>query len=115
MNILMVLTSQDTLGGTGRRTGVWFEELAATYYRFKDAGIEITLASPQGGQPRLDPKSDEPTSQTELTRRFSADEVAKAQVAATVRLDSVDQTDFDAVFYPDGYGPFCPYTTLQGP
>ncbi|MGL4236652.1 type 1 glutamine amidotransferase domain-containing protein [Tabrizicola sp.] len=105
MKILMVLTSHDTLGNTGKKTGFWLEELAAPYYAFKDAGAEITLASPKGGQPPLDPKSDEPAFQTDLTRRFNADEAAKAQLARTVRLDSVDQKDFDTVFYPGGHGP----------
>ncbi|WP_319774816.1 type 1 glutamine amidotransferase domain-containing protein [Breoghania sp.] len=105
MKILMVLTSHDTLGNTGKKTGFWLEELAAPYYVFKDAGAEITLASPKGGQPPLDPKSDEPDAQTDETRRFSADEAAKAQLAQTVRLDSVDQRDFDTVFYPGGHGP----------
>jgi putative intracellular protease/amidase len=105
MKVLMVLTSHDILGDTGKKTGFWLEELAAPYYVFKDAGAEITLASPKGGQPPLDPKSDEPMFQTELTRRFNADEVAKAQLAETVRLDSVDQKDFDTVFYPGGHGP----------
>jgi putative intracellular protease/amidase len=101
----MVLTSHDALGSTGKKTGFWLEELAAPYYVFKDAGAEITLASPKGGQPPLDPKSDEPMFQTELTRRFNADEPAKAQLAETERLDGVDQKDFDAVFYPGGHGP----------
>ncbi|MDB5654990.1 MAG: dimethylallyltransferase [Tardiphaga sp.] len=105
MKILMVLTSHDELGNTGRKTGFWLEELAAPYYAFQDAGAEIVLASPKGGQPPLDPKSDEPASQTDLTRRFEADAAAKAQLAATVRLDSVSQTDFDTVFYPGGHGP----------
>lgn len=105
MKVLIVLTSHDTLGSTGKKTGFWLEELAAPYYVFKDAGAEITLASPKGGQPPLDPKSDEPMFQTDLTRRFSADEVAKAQLAETVRLDSIDQKDFDTVFYPGGHGP----------
>jgi len=105
MKILIVLTSHDQLGNTGRKTGFWLEELAAPYYVFKDAGAEITLASPKGGQPPLDPKSDEPASQTDTTRRFSADAAAKAQLAATVRLDSVRQQDFDTVFYPGGHGP----------
>lgn len=105
MKVLMVLTSHDTLGNTGKKTGFWLEELAAPYYVFKDAGAEITLASPKGGQPPLDPMSDEPMFQTELTQRFNADEVAKAQLAETVRLDSVDQKDFDTVFYPGGHGP----------
>ncbi|RWA60417.1 type 1 glutamine amidotransferase domain-containing protein [Mesorhizobium sp.] len=105
MKVLMVLTSHDTLGNTGRKTGFWLEELAAPYYVFKDAGAEITLASPKGGQPPLDPKSDEPMFQTELTRRFNADGLAKAQLAETVCLDSIDQKDFDTVFYPGGHGP----------
>ena len=105
MKILMVLTSHDKLGDTGKKTGFWLEELAAPYYTFKDAGAEITLASPKGGQPPLDPKSDEPASQTEATRRFQADAQAKAQLAATVRLDTVKQEDFDSIFYPGGHGP----------
>ncbi|HAK35576.1 MAG TPA: type 1 glutamine amidotransferase domain-containing protein, partial [Pantoea sp.] len=83
----------------------WLEELAAPYYAFKDAGAEITLASPQGGNPPLDPKSNEPDFQTELTHRFEADEEAKAQLASTVRLESVSASDFDTVFYPGGHGP----------
>jgi len=105
MKVLMVLTSHDKLGDTGRKTGFWLEELAAPYYAFKDAGAEITLASPQGGNPPLDPKSNEPDFQTELTHRFEADEEAKAQLATTVRLDSVSAADFDTVFYPGGHGP----------
>lgn len=105
MKVLMVLTSHDTLGNTGKKTGFWLEELAAPYYVFRDAGAEITLASPKGGQPPLDPKSDEPTFETDLTRRFKADREAKAQLAETVRLDSVNQGDFDTVFYPGGHGP----------
>ena len=105
MKILMVLTSHDKLGNTGRKTGFWLEELAAPYYTFKDAGAEIVLASPKGGQPPLDPKSNEPNFQTDLTRRFEADADAKAQLATTVRLDSVKAEDFDTVFYPGGHGP----------
>jgi len=105
MKVLMVLTSHDTLGNTGRKTGFWLEELAAPYYAFKDAGAEIVLASPKGGNPPLDPKSNEPDFQTELTHRFEADAEAKAQLASTVRLDSVSQADFDTVFYPGGHGP----------
>src|SRR3954452_3667585 len=89
--VLVVLTSHDQLGNTGKKTGFWLEELAAPYYAFKDAGAEITLDSPKGGQPPLDPKSDEPGFQTDLTRRFNADAAAKAQLAATLRLDSVAQ------------------------
>ena len=105
MKVLMVLTSHDQLGNTGRKTGFWLEELASPYYAFKDAGAEIVLASPKGGQPPLDPKSNEPAFQTEETRRFEADAQATAQLAATVRLDSVSQADFDTVFYPGGHGP----------
>ncbi|MGV6478239.1 type 1 glutamine amidotransferase domain-containing protein [Pantoea agglomerans] len=105
MKILMVLTSHDELGTTGKKTGFWLEELAAPYYAFLDAGAEITLASPKGGQPPLDPKSDEPDSQTNETRRFHADSAAQAVLASTVKLDTVDQEAFDAVFYPGGHGP----------
>ena len=105
MKVLIVLTSHDQLGNTGRKTGFWLEELAAPYYTFKDAGAEVVLASPQGGQPPLDPKSNEPAFQTEFTRRFEADAAANAQLADTVRLDSVSQADFDTVFYPGGHGP----------
>ena len=105
MKILMVLTSHDELGTTGKKTGFWLEELAAPYYAFLDAGAEITLASPKGGQPPLDPKSDEPDSQTDETRRFHADSAAQAVLASTVKLDTVDQEAFDAVFYPGGHGP----------
>ncbi|MFL9926907.1 type 1 glutamine amidotransferase domain-containing protein [Herbaspirillum lusitanum] len=103
--VLIVLTSHSVLGNTGRKTGFWLEELAAPYYVFKDAGVEIVLASPLGGQPPLDPKSNEPDFQTEMTHRFEADAEATAQLAATVRLDSVNQADFDTVFYPGGHGP----------
>ena len=105
MKILMVLTSHDQLGNTGKKTGFWLEEFAAPYYVLKDAGHEITLASPKGGQPPLDPKSDEPASQTDATRRFKRDQEAQAQLASTERLDSVRSSDFDAVFYPGGHGP----------
>ncbi|MES2612055.1 MAG: type 1 glutamine amidotransferase domain-containing protein [Pseudomonadota bacterium] len=105
MKVLMVLTSHDELGNTGRKTGFWLEELAAPYYAFKQAGAEIVLASPKGGQPPLDPKSNEPAFQTDLTRRFEADAQATAQLARTARLDSVSQADFDTVFYPGGHGP----------
>jgi len=105
MKVLLVLTSHDQLGNTGKKTGFWLEELAAPYYAFKDAGAEMTLASPKGGQPPLDPKSDEPDFQTELTRRFNADEAARERLANTVRLDSVNQADYDTVFYPGGHGP----------
>ncbi|MEN1993172.1 MULTISPECIES: type 1 glutamine amidotransferase domain-containing protein [Stenotrophomonas] len=105
MKVLIVLTSHDELGNTGKKTGFWLEELAAPYYTFKDAGAEIVLASPKGGQPPLDPKSNEPDFKTDATRRFEADVDANAQLANTVRLDSVSQADFDTVFYPGGHGP----------
>jgi len=105
MKVLIVLTSHDQLGDTGRKTGFWLEELAAPYYAFKDAGAEIVLASPKGGRPPLDPKSNEADSQTDATRRFEADADAMAKLASTVRLDSVSQADFDTVFYPGGHGP----------
>ncbi|THC46878.1 type 1 glutamine amidotransferase domain-containing protein [Massilia sp. Mn16-1_5] len=105
MNILMVLTSHDRLGDTGKKTGFWLEEFAAPYYVFKDAGATLTLASPQGGQPPLDPKSDEPDAQTEATRRFQQDPAAQQALANTVKLASVSAEQFDAVFYPGGHGP----------
>jgi putative intracellular protease/amidase len=105
MKILMVLTSHDQLGNTGRKTGFWLEEFAAPYYAFKEAGADIVLASPKGGQPPLDPKSNEPSFQTELTHRFEADAAAKAALASTVRLDEVKSDGFDTVFYPGGHGP----------
>ena len=105
MKILTVLTSHDQLGDTGKKTGFWLEELAAPYYAMKDAGAEIVLASPKGGQPPLDPKSDDADAQTEDTRRFKADAEAQAALASTVELASVNAEDFDAVFYPGGHGP----------
>ncbi|RQR63719.1 type 1 glutamine amidotransferase domain-containing protein [Burkholderia sp. Bp9002] len=105
MKILVVLTSHDTLGDTGRKTGFWLEELAAPYYAFKDAGAELTLVSPNGGQPPLDPKSSDPSAQTDATRRFDADPAAKAQLAATLKLADVSPDHYDAVFYPGGHGP----------
>lgn len=105
MKILMVLTSHDTLGATGAKTGFWLEEFAAPYYVFKDAGADITLASPLGGQPPLDPKSDAPDFQTDATHRFKADSAAQAVLASTLTLSSVSAADFDAVFYPGGHGP----------
>ncbi len=103
--ILMVLTSHDQLGNTGAKTGFWLEEFAAPYYAFKDAGAAITVASPLGGQPPLDPKSDEADSQTDATRRFKADSAAQAVLASTLTLKEVAAADFDAVFYPGGHGP----------
>jgi putative intracellular protease/amidase len=105
MKILIVLTSHDQLGATGGRTGFWLEELAAPYYVLKDAGAAITLASPKGGQPPLDPKSDLPENQTEQTKRFRADAAAQAALANTKKLAAVSADDFDAIFYPGGHGP----------
>jgi len=105
MNILMVLTSHDQLGDTGKKTGFWLEEFAAPYYAFKDAGADVTLVSPQGGQPPLDPKSDEPDSQTDATRRFKADPAAQQALARTGKLSEVSGDGFDALFYPGGHGP----------
>jgi len=105
MNILMVLTSHETLGNTGKKTGFWLEEFVAPYYVFKDAGAVVTLASPLGGQPPLDPTSDTATSQTQATRRFKADPAAQAALAATHTLHGMNAGDFDAVFYPGGHGP----------
>lgn len=105
MKVLMVLTSHDQLGDTGQKTGFWLEEFAAPYYVFKDAGADVVLASPAGGQPPLDPKSDLPDFQTELTQRFKADPEAQRVLASTVKLDSIDATAFDTVFYPGGHGP----------
>ncbi|MFA6230446.1 MAG: type 1 glutamine amidotransferase domain-containing protein [Rhodanobacter sp.] len=105
MKILMVLTSHDQLGNTGEKTGFWLEEFAAPYYAFKDAGAEITLVSPLGGQPPLDPKSDDASFQTDDTHRFKADAAAQALLASTGKLQDVSAADFDAVFYPGGHGP----------
>ena len=105
MNILMVLTSHDQLGDTGQKTGFWLEEFTAPYYVLKDAGAAITLASPKGGQPPLDPKSDLPENLTASTRRFRADKAAQAELATTKKLAAVSAADFDAVFYPGGHGP----------
>ncbi len=105
MKVLIVLTSHDTLGDTGRKTGFWLEEFAAPYYTFRDAGVETVLASPKGGQPPLDPASNAPDFQTDMTHRFDADPDAQAALANTVRLDSVSAEEFDAVFYPGGHGP----------
>jgi putative intracellular protease/amidase len=105
MKILIVLTSHDKLGDTGKKTGFWLEELAAPYYVFKDAGADLTLASVKGGQPPLDPKSNEPEFQTDLTRRFEKDTEATNTLANTHKLSTVSMDDFDAVFYPGGHGP----------
>lgn len=105
MKILMVLTSHDRLGKTGRKTGFWLEEFAAPYYTFLDAGAKVTIASPRGGQPPLDPKSDLPENQTELTRRFRKDNAAQTQLANTVKLADIRAEDYVAIFYPGGHGP----------
>jgi len=105
MRILMVLTSHDELGSTGKKTGFWLEEFAAPYYVFKDSGVEITLASPKGGQPPLDPKSDGKDFQTSATERFRADKEALAALAQTVQLSEISPADYDALFYPGGHGP----------
>ena len=105
MNVLMVLTSHDQLGDTGEKTGFWLEEFAAPYYELADAGTTITLASPAGGQPPLDPRSDAPEAQTDATRRFRDDPDAQAALANTTKLIDVSAAPFDAVFYPGGHGP----------
>jgi putative intracellular protease/amidase len=105
MRILIVLTSHDQLGDTGKKTGFWLEEFAAPYYHLLDAGAELTLASPAGGQPPLDPKSSEPDAQTEATARFNSDLQAQSVLANTLRLADVKADEFDAVFYPGGHGP----------
>jgi putative intracellular protease/amidase len=105
MKILMVLTSHDQLGNSGEKTGFWLEEFVAPYYVFADAGAEITLASPAGGQPPVDPRSDAPEAQTDATRRFRDDEAAQRKLANTAKLADVAKEDFDGVFYPGGHGP----------
>lgn len=105
MKILMVLTSHDQLGNTGVKTGFWLEEFAAPYFVFKDAGVQLTLASPKGGQPPLDPKSDEPANQTAAMKRFKEDEQARKTLSQTVKLADMKAEDFDTVFYPGGHGP----------
>ena len=105
MRVLVVLTSHDQLGDTGEKTGFWLEEFAAPYYRLLDAGAELTLASPAGGQPPLDPKSSQPDAQTDATHRFNADSDAQSVLANTKRLAEVSADDYDGVFYPGGHGP----------
>lgn len=105
MKILMVLTSHDMLGNTGRKTGFWLEEFAAPYFIFKDAGVELTLASPKGGQPPIDPKSDLPENQTPAMQRFKQDKRVQKELSQTVKLANVNAEDFDALFYPGGHGP----------
>jgi len=105
MKIIIVLTSHDQLGDTGLKTGFWLEEFAAPYYIFKDANADVTLASPKGGQPPLDPKSDEPDFQTEATERFKGDADAQSALANTLKLSDILPDDYDAVFYAGGHGP----------
>ena len=105
MRVLIVLTSHDQLGNTGGKTGFWLEEFAAPYYRLLDAGAELTLASPAGGQPPLDPKSSQPDAQTDATRRFDGDSEAQDILANTLPLAEVNADDYDGVFYPGGHGP----------
>ena len=105
MKILIVLTSHSKLGNTGHKTGFWIEEFAAPYYTLKDAGAEIVLASPNGGQPPIDPKSAEPENQTEATKRFDKDKDLQQLLAHTKKLSEVVADNFDAVFYPGGHGP----------
>jgi putative intracellular protease/amidase len=105
MNVLIVLTSHDKLGDTGEKTGFWLEEFASPYYRLIDAGVQVTLASPRGGQPPLDPKSSQADFQTDATRRFEADSAAQQVLANTALLAEMKAEDFDAVFYPGGHGP----------
>jgi putative intracellular protease/amidase len=105
MKILMVLTSHDVLGNTGRKTGFWLEEFAAPYFVFRDAGVAVTLASPKGGQPPVDPKSDEPGNQTEAMARFKKDAVAQKALSQTQKLAEMKSADFDTIFYVGGHGP----------
>ena len=105
MNVLLVLTSHSDLGTTGEKTGFWVEEFAAPYYVLADVGIELTIASPNGGQPPVDPKSESPDAQTTATKRFYSDNEAIDKVAHTLKLSEVNQDDYDAVFYPGGHGP----------
>ena len=111
MNILIVLTSHDKLGNTQEKTGFWLEEFTSPYYTLLDAGANITIASPKGGKPPLDPKSDAADFQTESTKRFKADEKANEVLANTLKLSSVKESDFDAVMYPGGHGPLWDLTT----
>ena len=113
LKILMVLTSHSELGNTGEKTGFWVEEFAAPYYVFADAGADITLASPAGGQPPVDPKSELPDFQTDATRRFDADKPAQQQLATTLPLSDIKADDYDAVFFPGGHGPLWDLTEDQ--
>lgn len=105
MKVLIVLTSHSQLGNTGKKTGFWIEEFAAPYYVLADAGVNLTIASPKGGQPPIDPKSDEPDAQTDATKRFKNDTDLKEKLSQSVKLSEINEKDFDAVFYPGGHGP----------
>src|SRR5438046_6841407 len=105
MKILMVLTSHDQLGNTGRKTGFWLEEFAAPYFVFRDAGVQLTLASPKGGQPPIDPKSDSPENQTDAMKRFKKDPAAQQALSHTIKLADVKSEDYDTIFYVGGHGP----------
>lgn len=105
MKVLMVLTSHNELGDTGKKTGFWVEEFAATYYVLADADVDITIASPKGGQPPIDPSSTTKDAQTEATRRFDGDKELQEKLAHSKKLEDIDANDFDAVFYPGGHGP----------
>src|SRR5437764_1819601 len=107
MKILLVLTSHDQLGNTGRKTGFWLEEFAAPFFVFRDAGVELTLASPKGGQPPIDPKSDLPENQTPAMPRFKQDQVAQEALSETRKLAEMKSEDYDTIFYVGGHGPRC--------
>lgn len=113
MKVLMVLTSHDKLGDTGHKTGFWVEEFAAPYYVFVDAGVDVTLASPKGGKPPMDPNSTAPDAQTEATKRLEKDSTAQHKLETTCTLDDVDPDDFDAIFYPGGHGPLWDLTNNE--
>ncbi|WP_313490416.1 type 1 glutamine amidotransferase domain-containing protein [Sphingobacterium multivorum] len=105
LKVLVVLTSHDQLGDTGEKTGFWVEEFAAPYYVLQDAGVDVTIASPKGGQPPIDPKSVLPDFQTEATKRFDADKELQTKLANSLALDTINEQDYDAIFYPGGHGP----------
>lgn len=111
MKVLIVLTSHSDLGTTGKKTGFWIEEFAAPFYTMHDAGVEVTLASPKGGQPPIDPKSSEPSNQTEATERFNNDKELQQFLANSKKLSELKAEDFDAVFFPGGHGPLWDLTT----
>jgi len=105
MNVLFVLTSHNKLGNTGEKTGFWIEEFASPYYFLNDAGADITLASPKGGQPPIDPKSELPESQTDATHRLIEDSITRGKLSQTKKLSEIDASHYDAIFYPGGHGP----------